>query len=210
MPQQDRYVKRLVSIEFEADEKFTRLPSPERVSLVLFSNGAGRFELNGKDVALNAPCMLLISHYDKIMLVESAALSAASFHFSPMFLNSSLTFKRLAHNSLREPEDEHDRNMLNMFLLRDKGWDGAIELSQQAYLRISEWFKIIGAETCTQSDSYWPCRIRRYLLQTLFLLNDYYMNRVISINLHKRKNGGGVFRIALSNICTRTTPTTSR
>jgi AraC-like DNA-binding protein len=74
-------------------------------------------------------------------------------------------------------EDEHDRNMMNLFLHRDEYYNGILELPAKTYLRILEWMAIIGTEVFAQSDGYWTCRIRRYLLQTLYLVEDICMER---------------------------------
>ena len=92
-------------------------------------------------------------------------------------MNSALTFEQLRTNDFFELEDEHDRNMMNLFLRRDEYYDGTIDLPANTYLRISEWLAIMGTEVFAQSDAYWTCRIRRYLLQTLYLLDDIYMDR---------------------------------
>jgi hypothetical protein len=81
------------------------------------------------------------------------------FLFKPIFINSSLTFERLTANDFFELEDEHDRNMMNLFLKRDEYYDGTIDLPPQTYLRISEWLAIMGTETYAQSDGYWTYRI---------------------------------------------------
>ena len=44
----------------------------------------------------------------------------------------------------------------------------------------------MGAERLTQSDWSWTCRIRRYLLQTIYLLDDIYMEK-----WHEQQNGIG-------------------
>lgn len=49
---------------------------------------------------------------------------------------------------------------------------GVISLHADSFLRIQEWLTIIGTETVVQSDGKWTCRIRRYLLQILYLLDD--------------------------------------
>jgi len=185
MPQSDRHRERTVNIEFEANEEFTCLPQPERMTIVLISYGKASFLLNGKTVTLSAPCILLLSQYDQLQkllpgggtLNESSRLTAKSFSFIPVFINSSLTFERLKANDFDQMEDEHDRNLMDLFLKRDEYYDGYIDLPPQTYLRISEWLSIIGTETYAQSDGMWTCRIRRYLLQTLYLLEDIYLKR---------------------------------
>ena len=186
MPQNDRHRERIVPIEFEANETIKNLPLPERVTLLLITSGKGCITLNEKIISLTAPCMLLISQYDRIELKESSRLAAKSFSFMPTFLNTSLSFERLKLNDFDRMEDEHDRNLMNLFFKRDEYYDGFIDLPPHTYLRIFEWLAIMGTETYAQSDGMWTCRIRRYLLQTLYLLEDIYLNRK-ELNTIKRE-----------------------
>ncbi|MDR0948389.1 MAG: AraC family transcriptional regulator [Lachnospiraceae bacterium] len=188
MPQNDRHRTRIVPIEFEANEQFLDLPLLDRVTLVLLSSGKASLTLNGKSVVLEAPCMLLLSQNDQLKLEDSTRMAAKSFSFRPTFVNSSLTFERLMADDFFELEDEHDRNMMNLFLKRDAYYDGTIDLPPQTYLRIFEWLAIMGTETYAQSDGYWTCRIRRYLLQTLYLLDDIYMNRKVPNTIKREKS----------------------
>jgi len=177
MPQNDRHRARIVPIEFEAYERFESMPLAERVSIIFITHGGASMYLNGGAVSLSAPCVMLVSQYDTIKIIESKNLTAKSFSFNPIFINSSLTFERLKSDDFSEIEDEHDRNMMNLFLCRDDYYDGTIDLPANTYLRILEWLAIIGTEVYAQSDLAWTCRIRRYLLQTLYLLDDIYMDR---------------------------------
>jgi len=188
MPQNDRHRPRIVPIESEAHETFENLPLRERVSIVFISNGNASFIYNGKALTVTAPCVMLISQYDSLKLVESHRIEAKSFSFNPVFLNSSLTFERLKKNDFTEMEDEHDRNMMNLFLHRDEYYNGILELPAKTYLRILEWMAIIGTEVFAQSDGYWTCRIRRYLLQTLYLVEDICMERKNPQTATKKKS----------------------
>lgn len=188
MSQNDRHRTRIVPIEFEAHECFEALPLDERVSIVLISNGKVSLMLNDKAITLTAPCVILISKYDKIKLIEETRLAAKSFSFNPIFMNSALSFDRLKANDFFELEDEHDRNMMNLFLCRDEYYDGTIDLPANTYLRISEWLAIMGTEVYAQSDGYWTCRIRRYLLQILYLLDDIYTDRKTPHTVHREKS----------------------
>lgn len=187
MPQNDRHRTRVVPIEFEAHEGFETLPLEARVSIVMITNGKVSLFLNEKAITLTAPCVMLISQYDTIKLIEATRLAAKSFSFNPIFMNSALTFEHLKANNFFELEDEHDRNMMNLFLRRDEYYDGTIDLPAKTYLRISEWLAIMGTEVYAQSDGYWTCRIRRYLLQTLYLLDDIYMERKTPHTIKREK-----------------------
>jgi len=78
--------------------------------------------------------------------------------------------------------------MMNLFLRRDEFYDGTIDLPAKTYLRISEWLAIMGTEVYAQSDGYWTCRIRRYLLQTLYLLDDIYIERKTPRSVKREKS----------------------
>lgn len=188
MPQNDRYRPRIVPIEFETHETLENLPLQERVSILLLTCGKINLILNKKEITLSAPSAMLISQYDTIKLVDSAHFAAKSFSFNPVFLNSSLTFEYLQTDNFTALEDEHDRNMMNLFLKRTELYDGTLELPSNTFLRISEWLSIIGTEVFAQSDWYWTCRIRRYLLQTLYLLDDIFITQKASNPLHPGKN----------------------
>ncbi|MBO5337242.1 MAG: helix-turn-helix transcriptional regulator [Lachnospiraceae bacterium] len=172
MPQVDRYRERIVPIEFESHEIFENQPLKERMTIILITNGWGNFMLNGEPVILKSPCVILLSPKDELSLNEQEYLSAKAFSFAPQFVNSSLTFHALQENKFSQIEDQHDRNMMNLFLGRNEHYKGYINLPANTYLRISEWMAIIGTETFSQSDGKWTCRIRRYLLQTLYLIDD--------------------------------------
>lgn len=172
MPQNDRYQERTIPIEFQSHETFENLVLDERMTMVLITNGFASFSFNNETISLKAPSIMLLSPYDKLKLMEQKNLSAKLFSFHPSFVNSALTFESLSENHFYKIEDEHDRNMMNLFLRRDESYKGYLSLPANTYLRISEWLAIIGTETFSQSDMTWTCRIRRYLLQTLYLLDD--------------------------------------
>lgn len=185
MPQNDKYRTRIVPIEFEAHEEFTNFSCNSRVAFILLTNGKISIALNKTQFILTAPSVLLVSENDTIELLASSKLSAISFRFHPTFLNSSLTFEALKSNSFIELEDEHDRNMIGMFFNRDASYQGFINLPTHTFLRLFEWLSIIGTETFAQSDGYWTCRIRRYLLQSLYLIDDIHMALENGINSKK-------------------------
>lgn len=188
MPQKDRYQPRFVPIEFEAHETLENLPLDERVSIVLITSGQISLFLNEQKISLTAPSVILLSPYDTIKPIEAIRFAAKSFSFHPIFINSSLTFDRLRANNFEKIEDEHDRNMMNLFLNKHEYYDGTMNLPAQTYLRISEWLSIIGTEVYAQSDGYWTCRIRRYLLQTLYLLDDIYMEQKTPASVQTEKS----------------------
>jgi AraC-like DNA-binding protein len=175
MPQNDKYRTRIVPIEFEPNEHFEIQPLDDRLTLVLVTNGSASILINERTWSLSAPCIIALSCKDTLCVLNTHNFSAKSFSFRPTFINSRLTFEALIENNFTTLEDQHDRNILMMFLNHSDKFTGIVQIPAAMYLRISEWMGIIGTETFAQSDGMWTCRIRRYLLQTLYLIDDLYM-----------------------------------
>ena len=180
MPIMDRRDhNRLIPITFNGQENLGDIPIPEYMSLTMISNGEYDFLLNGMKYKKVAPFFLCLSENDSLELIQVENYpSAQTFSFSPIFLNSSFTEEALSENAFSEIEDTPDRNLINMFRNHDDVFQGIVEIDNHSFLQIREWFSIIGGETSMQSDWMWTCRIRRYLLQILFLLEDVYVDRL--------------------------------
>ena len=180
MPTLDRRDNnRVIPITFNGQERFLEDPIQGYVSLSMVSNGEYEFLLNGRKYKKAAPFFLCLSEKDKleVLNVENYE-SAQTFSFSPLFLNSSLTNEALSKDAFSKIEDMHDRNLINMFRFHDNGFSGIVDIDAHSFLQIREWFSIIGGETSMQSDGMWTCRIRRYLLQILYLLEDVYVENL--------------------------------
>lgn len=117
-------------------------------------------------------CIIIWGETDSFILKKQTNAAAKTFSFVPSFLNSSLTKEALQENSFENIEDMHDRNLVNIFLLRNNNYTGVLLLDAPAIMQINSWLSIICAECLSQSDGRWTCRIRRYLLQILYLLEE--------------------------------------
>lgn len=178
MPTYDRLRNnRQVLFEFIPNELYQDYPHKERYTLSLVTQGKLKFELNNESFSLTAPFVLCVNQEDTFCVLEkSDDLRCQSIAFHPKFVNSSLDYESLELNMFDELEDQHDRDMMTYFNHK-YDCNGVFELPAGTYFRISEWVKLIGVESLTQSDWAWTCRIRRYLLQTMYLLDDIFMEK---------------------------------
>lgn len=176
MPQHDRHRTRIVPIEFVANEQMGCLPYNDRITMILISKGNGSIMINDKTWVISAPCLIALSYNDKVNFLDQHNLHAKSFSLNPVFINSQLTFETLSKNEFDQVNEQHDRNLMQLFLNHSDVFSGVIDLPSDVYMRVAEWMNIMGTETLSQSDGMWTCRIRRYLLQTLYLLEDLYLN----------------------------------
>lgn len=75
-------------------------------------------------------------------------------------------------NHFENIEDMHDCNLVQAFLRRNEHYTGLLTLNAPSAMQINTSMSVIGSECLSQSDGKWTCRIRRYLLQILYLLED--------------------------------------
>ncbi|HEX9025386.1 MAG TPA: AraC family transcriptional regulator [Clostridium sp.] len=172
MPQMDRYKNRNVYIEFFAYENFDKFPYEERLTITLITSGSMNIQLNDCLFKIDAPSILCLTMDDKVQVFEKQNVSAQSFCFNTDFFNT-------AHFS--ETEGYMSTNLkiemgLSLFK-KDKIHNGVYFVSEKVYAKLYEWFFVMGTEVYAQSDSLWVCRIKKYLIQILGLLEDLNNNR---------------------------------
>lgn len=118
-----------------------------------------------------------MSQYDAVELIHSENLSAKSFHFDPWFIKACLTFDNLDEDIEIDEQHVYNRHMLYMFTKHKDNFQGIFNLTPQNYIHINELLLMIGAETFSQSDGFWTCRIRRMLLQVINCIYDIYVDQ---------------------------------
>lgn len=177
MPQKDRHKERIIPIEFDFYDMLDRLPVDERCSVILITCGSVTIKINNLIRRLDSPCALCLSQYDAIEVINRENLSAKAFHFDPWYIRASLCFDNLDDTIDIEPQYAYDRTKLYMFTKHTKSFQGIIYLTPQNYIHVNELMLMIGAETYSQSDGFWTCRIRRMLLQLLNSLYDIYVDQ---------------------------------
>lgn len=166
MPQIDRYKNRTVHIEFAPVENFTELPYPERLTLIFITSGRLKGTLNERPVSISAPGILCLADGDKVEVMEKCSISAQSFSFHLEFLNSTVLSETKSF-----PAVQRIHTGLSLFQ-REQGCYGVPRITETAYPLLFEWFFVLGTEVQAQSDSLWVCRIKRYLIQILGLLEE--------------------------------------
>ncbi|MED5016451.1 AraC family transcriptional regulator [Paenibacillus chibensis] len=167
MPQIDRHKNRTVNIEFIAAEDFAHFPYPERFTLVFVTNGSIKGILNERPVTISAPAILCLSAEDTIQVLGKHNASASSFCFHPDFLNS------IPHSETQNyfPTNLKIQTGLSLFR-KSPERTGIPRITEKAYPQLLEWFFVLGTEVYAQSDALWACRIKKYLIQILGVLED--------------------------------------
>ncbi len=165
MPQFDRYKNRMVNIEFDTCEDFSGVPYEDRYTIIFITNGSMSLVLNERPMNISAPSVLCLSGEDSIKLLDLSKVAAQSFCFHTDFLRSTRITDQpdLASTKLRI------QTGLSLFS-RDYIFNGVTSITKEAYLQLLEWFFVLGTEVSAQSDELWVCRIKKYLIQIMGLL----------------------------------------
>jgi len=171
MPQVDRYKQRNVNIEFYAVEDCSKLPYTDRFSLIFITYGSMKGILNDRPISINAPGILCLTEDDEWQVTERHGLAAQSFNFDPEFLISAVHVETQDY-SPAAPRIQNGR----LFFQREDPNRAVPRITETAYPSLFQWFFILGTEVQAQSDERWACRIKKYLIQILGLLED--LNRV--------------------------------
>lgn len=167
-----RHANHFIPINFYAKETFMQYPVSNVLTITLITDGLWEFTLNTTEYCLEAPFALCLNDKDTFHLISNNRAAAKTFVFDATFLNSSLTRHALFDNQFKKIEDMHDRNLVQTFLRRNEYYAGMLPLNFPSAMQINTWMSVIGSECFSQSDGKWTCRIRRYLLQILYLLED--------------------------------------
>jgi len=171
MPQVDRYKQRNVNIEFFAVEDCSKLPYTDRFSLIFITSGSMKGILNDRPISINAPGILCLAGDDEWQVTEKHGLAAQSFNFHPEFLISAVHMETQDY-SKAAPRIQNGRT----FFQREHPHMAVPRITEKAFPYLFQWFFILGTEVQAQSDERWACRIKKYLIQIMSLLED--LNRV--------------------------------
>ncbi|AGK97147.1 helix-turn-helix domain-containing protein [Clostridium pasteurianum] len=167
MPQMDRHKNRTVYIEFIADESFNNLPYKERFTIIFITSGSMNLQLNDYPIKIVAPSILCLSMEDTIQVSEKQNVSSQSFCFHPDFINTAHFSESQGYMST-SLKIETGLSLFKKYNIHN----GLYTVTEKSYPKLYEWFFVIGTEVYAQSDSFWVCRIKKYLIQILGLLEE--------------------------------------
>ncbi|WP_042163712.1 helix-turn-helix domain-containing protein [Paenibacillus gorillae] len=167
MPQADRHKERTVHIEFAAVEDFSRLPYSERFTLIFITSGSVKGTLNQRPISIDAPGVFCLAEGAHVQIAEKINAVAQSFSFHPEFLNT----VTLSETKEYFPSAPSIQTGLSLFQ-SNHHYAGVPRMTEKAFPLLLEWFFVLGMEVQAQSDALWVCRIKKYLIQILGLLEE--------------------------------------
>lgn len=163
----DPYKKRDVPIDFTAAESCQFVWEEEEYRILFITNGKLEISLNQVSMKLRKGDILCLTNQDSFTFISSAELAAASFRFEPSFLKTiQLSHKNETFSMAPEIKSG------SILFKRDPRHSGVYHASNAVYTQLLEYFFVMGTEVFAKSDSLWVCRIKKYLIQFLYLLEE--------------------------------------
>lgn len=149
----------------------------DRFRLLLVRTGAGVISIGGNRILFNAPAVFCINEKEEVMLLENSGVKALSVYFYPGAINSALDFNRLrGDRSAMSATERNDCTCLTPFFNRTENYHGQLNVGLAMFRQITGIYDTLYRELTEQSDCYWPCRSRSYLIEILFLLQKVYLS----------------------------------
>ncbi|GGG51936.1 hypothetical protein GCM10010918_00760 [Paenibacillus radicis (ex Gao et al. 2016)] len=148
------------------------MPYPERFTLIFITSGRIKGILNERPISISAPGVLCLAEDAQLRLDEKINVSAQSFRFHPEFLNT----VKLSETKDYFPSAPRIQIGLSLFDSNNL-YAGVPRITDKAFPLLLEWFFLLGMEVLAQSDALWACRIKKYLIQILGLLEELNRNR---------------------------------
>ncbi|RRK10680.1 AraC family transcriptional regulator [Lactiplantibacillus garii] len=172
--QHDRYKERDVQIDFKPHVDFQNMTT-NCLQLIFITNGSLTANLNQRPVSLKAPVILFLTPHDTWELTDSRQPAAQAFQFQSDFLKT-VPYSKYQEYHIKTPEL---MNGLSRFTAKESRLK-IFHLQRALFEKLHQFFFILGTEVFAQSDHLWVCRIKKYLIQILKVLEDLNREHVTS------------------------------
>lgn len=168
-----------IPVFYDFDKRLNEIcfPTSNRLCVALITSGTGIIRINNHSRAFIAPVVFCFNEKDRPELVKEKGIKAKYVFFHPNYINSIFTFENIRDDSGQFLlTDIRDCHWLRAFLNRDERYGGQLNIGPNTALHLQHVFNNVSQELDVQRDGYWPCRVRSYLIEMLFILDNVFMN----------------------------------
>lgn len=159
------------------NEQFEHPIVSDRFRIIFIHEGAGVLNIDNNKLLFNAPAVFCLNETERVELVSDKAVKAVSVYFHPCAINSALDFSRLrGDRDGMSSTERNDCTCLSPFYSRAENYHGQLTVGLTQFRQMMQIHKNLMQELCGQTDDFWPCRSRSYLIEILFLLQKVYLN----------------------------------
>jgi len=143
----------------------------KRCKIVFVEEGTGILRIGDEKHLFVGPKVFCFNETDRYILQCFNDIKAEAIWFHPSILNDTLDFETIRSGSEGFTMiQRQDMFWLEIFYKRQNNLAVQLDLGPALVKRVKEIISSISYELQYQSDGYWPCRSRSYLIELLFLL----------------------------------------
>ncbi len=142
----------------------------ERFKIVFAEEGSGILNIEGKRLIFVSPALFCFNENEHYFLESHSKLKALTVWFHPSIINNAFSFNRIRNPEGLSPTENQDLFWLEVFIDRNSTFRGQLSIGPGTCKQVKALFDCIKLELDVQSDNYWPCRSRSYLIELLFLI----------------------------------------
>ncbi len=141
-----------------------------RLRFVSVGGGAGVFSRDGSSWPFRAPAFFLLDERETVSIDCSDASGNRFVYFHPAVIRGDIGFDTI--RARRAPDASvdliRDLYWLKPFVDRSRPAAGMCFPDRALEHRVAELTARLAEEAATQATNYWPCRMRSFLIETLF------------------------------------------
>lgn len=170
-------------------EKSKNLFALDRLCIAHIRKGSAVLSDGTRTISVIAPACLTLNDKEKFTIIEENDLALTLLFFHPKTINYNLTLNNLDTWDPDVPDNiNQDRFYVKIFIERDSGFKGHIQLGFESDKRIGEYLIKLDRELKLQDSVSWPCRSRTFLFELLFYLIQIYREPSASLSVLSAKD----------------------
>lgn len=152
----------------------------EMFQLVLFKSGTAILDVNGKNLAIMAPCVFCLNNKDRVIWTNPKSdyeMDIICFH--PSVINHMFDCENIVSDvfSADWTNSVHqDRFLLQTFFEREMPYCGFLHIEVSTFNRMIQLFDKLEKQMNSETDYFWPCRSRSYLIEILIIIQMRYLD----------------------------------
>ncbi|MHB8062410.1 MAG: helix-turn-helix domain-containing protein [Ruminiclostridium sp.] len=148
--------------------------------IILIEAGKTIIFIDEKPMVLSAPALLCLNEKENFRVQKETDLLIRVIYFNPSIVNSYFNIENVYYNIDSYAETAKlDHFYFTPFINRSSIAAMQIEIGLLTAKKISSVFDTLRAQISSYNDNFWPCRIRSYLIELLFITQHCYSNRDI-------------------------------
>ncbi len=169
---------RIVDIYCEKGEQIPDYINDDTTyKIFVLEKGSMGLDINGKSYTVKGPALILLSDTDVLKAKIMEAIKAQFIFFNPETIRDEFTFDRIKAHEFDDRIGTiiYQDYVLILPFVDETVCEKVISISLNGLERIKNIIKSLDGQLKSQSDGFWPCRSRSFLMELLYFINYTYV-----------------------------------